>query len=68
MGLLNTLQSGVLLPGAATAATARPTGIDLPRPEEGGPLHEALLAERAMPQEEVLHQQLPENVQNLHLS
>ena len=62
----------MLLLGAASAtatgaATATAAGIDLQRPEEGGPVHEALLAERAMPQEEVLHQQLQKNVQKLHL-
>ena len=61
------VQSVVLLLGAALATTAIATGIDLPRPEEGGQVPEALRVEEAMPEEEVLRLQLQEDVQKLLL-
>ena len=55
--------------GAALAATttALATRIDLPRPEEGGQVPEAVRAEETVPEEEVLRLQLPEDVQELLL-
>ena len=59
----------VPLLGAALAATAAAlaTGIDLPRPEEGGEVPEAVWPEEALLEEEVLRLQLPEDVQKLLL-